>query len=71
MELKTDDKKVEFIAVSKTTDPEDAKRKLEEKKAEDFVSVRSVSLDYMTSAWGERVASILSYSVEWTCYGVL
>ena len=50
MEMKTDDKKVEFIAVSKTTGPEDAKRKLEEKKSEDFVSGRSVPLDYVTSA---------------------
>ncbi|KAK2164575.1 hypothetical protein NP493_1408g00000 [Ridgeia piscesae] len=36
METNTDNKKVQYIVVSKTKSPEDAKRKLEEKKAEDY-----------------------------------
>ena len=43
METNTDNKKVQYIVVSKTKSPEDAKRKLEEKKAEDYVSEISAS----------------------------
>ena len=52
METNTDNKKVQYIVVSKTKSPEDAKRKLEEKKAEDYVSEISASDSKMSLSQG-------------------